>query len=488
MRIFILFLLMTSISISSSSDKHKDYTTPKKVIIAGKVDHRDKDIKYINVSLNRPGFDNYSKNAIIDSSGNFQTFIECYIPSDIWISYKTNFLIVVHPGDSIFLTFNGNIQNRPELLETVTFSGDNVKSNEEVAQIQKMYYTTTSFRELDKKARTNIDFRDSLFLDSVEIACNNLYKQVIKEVRPGKEVKQWAYTFIFGQYIDRISVSNDSLLKRIPTKIDEFYCGSELRTLVNKFENYTYYKSKEDSINKAYPTSFSGAEEINKALRRMDSILAYKPIRYMPIGILQQAVITRTFERKLKEKNITFFETYRNVVDSFVTEPFLHEPLVGLYNQLKEELNSPENVTANILSKLKGTEVASKMDEIFKENNGKVIYIDCWGTWCAPCKSEMLNSKALSKELVDKKVEFVYICFTSNYNEWQKMVNLIEPGGKHYFLSQNESDELSEILDIKSYPNYVLIDKKGIIVDRGSHLRPNETKQKILELEKENEL
>ena len=80
---------------------------------------------------------------------------------------------------------------------------------------------------------------------------------------------------------------------------------------MNKFENYTYYKSKEDSINKAYPTSFSGAEEINKALRRMDSILAYKPIRYMPIGILQQAVITRTFERKLKEKNITFFETYR---------------------------------------------------------------------------------------------------------------------------------------------------------------------------------
>lgn len=68
------------------------------------------------------------------------------------------------------------------------------------------------------------------------------------------------------------------------------------------------------------------------------------------------------------------------------------------------------------------------------------------------------------------------------------MVNLIEPGGKHYFLSKNESDELSEILDIKGYPNYVLIDKNGIIVDKGSHLRPNETKQKILELEKENEL
>src|SRR5690554_1597982 len=180
MRIFILFLLMTSISISSSSDKHKDYTTPKKVIIAGKVDHRDKDMKYVSISLNRPGFDNLSKNAILDSSGNFQTFIECYIPSDIWIDYKTNFLIVADPGDSVYVTFNGNVANRPELLETVTFSGTNAKSNEDVAQIQKMYFSTSTIKELDKKARTNIGFRNSLFLDSVEIVCNNLYKQVIK--------------------------------------------------------------------------------------------------------------------------------------------------------------------------------------------------------------------------------------------------------------------------------------------------------------------
>lgn len=83
------------------------------------------------------------------------------------------------------------------------------------------------------------------------------------------------------------------------------------------------------------------------------------------------------------------------------------------------------------------------------------------------------------------KLVFVYICFESGYNEWENVEDLIEPGGKHYFLNRTESDELASIFEIQSFPNYILIDKNGIIVDEGSHLRPRETRQEILKLEKE---
>lgn len=486
--IALILFSFTNLIFGQESITTQNYTTPKKVIIAGQVKNHNKQIKSVSISLNRVGFRHHpvTKYPKIDSLGNFHTSIECYVPSDLWVDYKTNFLIVAHPGDSIYLTFDGSTGNRPELLETVTFSGDNAKSNEEVAQIQKIYYSTSIFNPLDEKAETDLNYRNTRFMEDIDSVCNALYQEVIEKVNPSKEVQHWAKMFISGKYLMRSSFHNDGLLKKIPNSIEDFYAGSDINNLINLFENYTHFKAREDPINKAYDTlTITNYEEFKQALRRVDSIAAYKPTKYMPAGLLQQAVITTIFQRKLHEKDTTFFNNYRDVVENFVKEPFLYKPLLNLYNQVVEDLKAPEIATAKILSELEGTKVNDIIKEILKENKGKVIYIDCWGTWCAPCIAEMHKSKALAKELTDKDVAFVYLCFNSNYEDWQKKVASINTGGKHYLLTREESNELAEALNIFGYPNYVLINKRGNIVDKGIHLTPDEAKEKILEMEKE---
>jgi len=122
---FLCILILTSCS--SKTDKKEELT--KEVVISGKVIDFDPNNRDISFSVNRPGFDQLDVDTKIDSLGNFNASFETYTPTDVWVSYETNFIIVVHPGDNINLEFNGNSESRSTILKTIKFSGDNVKTN-----------------------------------------------------------------------------------------------------------------------------------------------------------------------------------------------------------------------------------------------------------------------------------------------------------------------------------------------------------------------
>ena len=39
------------------------------------------------------------------------------------------------------------------------------------------------------------------------------------------------------------------------------------------------------------------------------------------------------------------------------------------------------------------------LNEFISAHQGKVIYVDYWASWCAPCIAEMPSAKKLQKEL-----------------------------------------------------------------------------------------
>ena len=122
------------------------------------------------------------------------------------------------------------------------------------------------------------------------------------------------------------------------------------------------------------------------------------------------------------------------------------------------------------------------MDDIFQQNKGKVVYVDFWGTWCGPCLAEMPNSKIVEHELMDEDVIFVYICLESEEKQWKTTLEKLQLGGHHYHLSRQQSSEIRTLFSITGIPFYLLIDKNGIIKEKGSHLRPLNVKNKILEM------
>jgi hypothetical protein len=94
----------------------------------------------------------------------------------------------------------------------------------------------------------------------------------------------------------------------------------------------------------------------------------------------------------------------------------------------------------------------------------------------------MPNSKIVEHEFGDKDVVFVYLCLESEEQQWKAIREKLQIGGQHYLLSNKQSAEIRELLGVVGVPDYMLIDKKGVIKEKGNHLRPLVAKDKIAEM------
>jgi len=107
-------------------------------------------------------------------------------------------------------------------------------------------------------------------------------------------------------------------------------------------------------------------------------------------------------------------------------------------------------------------------EDILNINKGKVIYVDLWATWCAPCVEEMPASVALHDKLKGKPVSFVNITVDKpiDKDKWKKAVvkySLNKVGYQNYMI--DGWSPLAVFMhgrsDGVSVPRYVLIDKAG---------------------------
>lgn len=99
----------------------------------------------------------------------------------------------------------------------------------------------------------------------------------------------------------------------------------------------------------------------------------------------------------------------------------------------------------------------------------------------------MQYSKELEKKYTRKDVEFVYVCMKSRRADWEKKVTELNLTGHHYLMTEDESRITRKKIGYFGFPYYLLINKKGTIVDYGYHLVPQNVvvKQKIDELIRE---
>ena len=84
----------------------------------------------------------------------------------------------------------------------------------------------------------------------------------------------------------------------------------------------------------------------------------------------------------------------------------------------------------------------------------------------------MQDSKKLEKKYAGKDVEFVYVCMKSRQADWEKKVPELNLTGNHYLMTEDEARITRKKLGYFGFPYYLLINKKGIVVDYGYHLVP----------------
>ena len=126
--------------------------------------------------------------------------------------------------------------------------------------------------------------------------------------------------------------------------------------------------------------------------------------------------------------------------------------------------NKPVNFSNDgvVLTDLKGKKV--KMDD-FK---GKVVYVDFWASWCGPCRGQMPFSKKLHAGLTEKQkkqIVFLYISIDANEEAWRKAIVDLEIEGVNVISPGNWNSDVCKYYQINSIPRYMIMNKKGEIVE-----------------------
>ena len=489
---------------------------PQTIIVAGKIDNYEPN-RDIRLLVNRIGFENEQIVAKTDTVGNFIATFESYIPLDVVIGYKTFFYLLLHPGDSLIVHFDGNCKNSPDLLETIKFGGDRAKTNRYAAKYQQLYYSSAHYGDWERNEKSMKEYDTDKYLqylDTIRQEDKKLYDQFVTENRPDNESKKWALLFSENRYYSRLawyasehrrlnnmSIWNenfwdvpigfyDSLCCHLPLDPSMFISAHALNNFSGYFDSYVIDKLRdrqETMKNEEAEEGWRGwgilpGGGMMSLPEVTDSIRIFSVIEFVPDSLLLQIMLTQYFNKTFEKQNITVYERFQNVANMYIKEPFLKEPLHQKYFQIKSIVENPQFSTETIIKNVDNLSVKQIVDDILLQNKGKIIYVDFWATWCGPCLAEMPNSKILEHELKGQDVVFIYICLNSNENQWKATLSKLQLGGQHYFFSNKQSDDISKLFEISGIPFYLLIDKNGIINEKGSHLRPLIVKDKVKEM------
>lgn len=233
-------------------------------------------------------------------------------------------------------------------------------------------------------------------------------------------------------------------------------------------------------------TQFQSRVKKAKDLPMSDSTRLENTANCTKNKVLSQFMVASSFDGTLGFNDVTFFENNRAFFDEHITLPLLRESLLQKYRDKKAYLTNPKPLSDAMLfgkDHEKGMAPVpepgmKKLQDVVRKNAGKVMLVNFWGG-CSAALVELEPLSELVKAYDGKEVEFVSITSESPYTrEWAGKYSL---GEESYFWKTDEIQQIMRSWHVTWSPYYLLINKEGIIVDYGSHIRPGSsyTKEKI---------
>ena len=103
--------------------------------------------------------------------------------------------------------------------------------------------------------------------------------------------------------------------------------------------------------------------------------------------------------------------------------------------------------------------------EKLKVHRNKILYLDFWASWCAPCVQSIPFTAKLHEKYRDQGVEVVYISIDDNIGAAESAAKRLGLKGNVICLDRKQSEEVRRALKIQGIPHYTLVDANGVIVD-----------------------
>ena len=100
-----------------------------------------------------------------------------------------------------------------------------------------------------------------------------------------------------------------------------------------------------------------------------------------------------------------------------------------------------------------------------KSFRGKYVYIDMWATWCGSCVEQTPYFEELEDKLHNKKIVFVSISVDKHREAWVRKVKAEKSRVPQWICPEGEDTPLLADFGVVAIPRFILLDKKGRIVD-----------------------
>ena len=233
-------------------------------------------------------------------------------------------------------------------------------------------------------------------------------------------------------------------------------------------------------------TAIIGREDIAKMLKDETPLIDVYYAQHIAdsMGCSQQkdVIITKAILQMLERLAMPLNSYGLDLVEHSISSEVLREKVLAEHRKYLSLQN--RDITASIKTAPQDMSDGEKLlRHILEPYKGKLVLLDVWGTWCAPCKMALAHSKEEFERLAPYDVVYLYMANNSPEESWKNLIklnNLVGDNIAHYNLPAAQQSAIENYLNIRSFPSYRLFDKEGNLVDVKVDARQLDNLEKII--------
>ncbi|OEK02585.1 hypothetical protein BFP97_14100 [Roseivirga sp. 4D4] len=391
--------------------------------------------------------------------------------------------LIVSPGDSLFFHFDGEgiiLRAVPE-REFINILESQFPSERSV--VQDSLYNLLVFTDSAQKMTASNDFSRT---DLYPI----LFQRDFYEANPQvlNEFLDQTYGHI-EQLMNKLSLeanSADTFSLDLKEEIELRRHYLRLSFLVKKLDDKTYLKGLLESslfeeefiLNSRYGKTYLyfyitegillGEKKRTSNKLYIDYPKAFDLLdKHFEGSLLAKAkwfCLERMVDSNESYETISAYATdYQNAYpdDTLFTQRFQEDFLINREALVKS------NIGVNLLHEDGSTNM---LTGLLNELRGKVVYVDYWASWCAPCRQAMPSSIQLRNKLKGEAISFVYFSIDNKQDAWRRasMSDGLNGYMHNYLVLNHKKSEMKKNLAMDAIPRYLIFDKKGSLVERNA--------------------